>query len=147
MENAPRSHGRLPIPVCRSPPSTRTRRRWTLLAEGAPCAASDGERPPAECFHPIEQRLFLTEAEAADFLRFKSRHAVTLPVFRERVLRIASWKGLSGTTAPISWPGRGQDVMGMLANGTDRVPPSRGQPVASGRLPAFRFEARLEPGS
>ena len=41
------------------------------LAEGAPCAVSDGERPPGECSHPIEQRLFLTEAEAADFLRFK----------------------------------------------------------------------------
>ncbi len=41
------------------------------LAEATPGAASDGKSLPEECPHPIEQRLFLTEAEAADFLRFK----------------------------------------------------------------------------
>ncbi len=41
------------------------------LAKGAPSAASDGESLPEACSHPIEQELFLTEAEAADFLRFK----------------------------------------------------------------------------
>ena len=49
------------------------------LAEGAPCAASDGDSPPGECSHPIEHRLFLTEAEAADFLRFSP---VTLSRYR-----------------------------------------------------------------
>ena len=49
------------------------------LADGAPCAAFDGESPPGECSHPIEQRLFLTESEAADFLRFKP---VTLSRYR-----------------------------------------------------------------
>ena len=41
------------------------------LADGAPCAASGGESPPGECPHPNEQRLFLTETEAADFLHLK----------------------------------------------------------------------------
>lgn len=49
------------------------------LADGAPCAVSDGESPPGECSHPIEQRLFLTESEAADFLRFSP---VTLSRYR-----------------------------------------------------------------
>jgi len=49
------------------------------LADGAPCAVSDRESPPGECSHPIEQRLLLTESEAADFLRFSP---VTLSRYR-----------------------------------------------------------------
>ena len=41
------------------------------LAEGAPCAASDGERLAEDCTHPAGQSLFLTETEAADFLKLK----------------------------------------------------------------------------
>ena len=147
MENGPRSHGRLPIPVCAEPALNPDPAALDTLAEGAPCAASDGESPPGECSHPIEQRLFLTEAEAADFLKTQVPSRCHATGFPGTVLRIASWEGPSGITAPISWPGRGQDVMGMPANGTDRLAPFRRQPVVPGRLPAFRFEARLEPGS
>ena len=49
------------------------------LAEGTASADSDGESLTEECSHPIEQRLFLTEGEAADFLRFKP---VTLSRYR-----------------------------------------------------------------
>ena len=87
------------------------------LAEGAPCAASDGESPPGECSHPIEQRLFLTEVRGRGLpeIQVPSRcHATGFP---GTAPRIASWEGPSGITAPISWPGRGQDAMGMPANG------------------------------
>ena len=49
------------------------------LADGAPCAVSDRESPPGECSQPIEERLLLTESEAADFLRLSP---VTLSHYR-----------------------------------------------------------------
>ena len=49
------------------------------LAEGLRHAAFDGESLPRECSHAIEEKLLLTEAEAADFLRFSP---VTLSRYR-----------------------------------------------------------------
>ncbi len=66
--------------------------------------------------------------------------------FPGTVRRISSWEGQSGTTVPISWPGRGQDVMGMLANGADRLAPCRGRPAVRRRPPELRFEAGRERG-
>lgn len=49
------------------------------FTEGPQHAAFDGESRPTERSQPIEQRLLLTESEAADFLSFKS---VTLSRYR-----------------------------------------------------------------